>query len=420
MEFSKLDSNNKVSQSNELITSQYKLTLNEQKIVLCLISLIQPSDKDFQKYRLKVQDLMDLLNISNKHFYIDMKDITASLLKKTLHIKTIEKYIQVNWLSSAVYFNDKWFIEVGIDPELKPYLLNLKKDFLSYNIWITINFKSIYSIRIFQLLLSCYKKSWEKKKNFIFSLEYLRWLFQLEKNTYPLFANFKVKILEKARKEIKEKNNNFYFEYKEVKKWRKVVSIDFTIITSNKKNSHPEKVIDTLIMVDLLKWVPNIDEYIERYGASVVEENFKYFKRQYEKWKIKDKENPATYLIKAIENNYAGNLLPKSILLSKEDLKKNEEEEAFEKEKREKEFKTHLRKTFKSKYHALTQEKKEELEWHFIAHCNSKSHLQSKMKKIKTSWFDDCFWEFFICNRKRVLSDKEMNFELWDSTQTLF
>jgi len=66
MQYIKLNTSNKVTQSNDLITAQYKLSLNEQKIILCLISLIQPSDTDFKKYKLRVRDLIDILDTKNK------------------------------------------------------------------------------------------------------------------------------------------------------------------------------------------------------------------------------------------------------------------------------------------------------------------------------------------------------------------
>ncbi|MCI5167904.1 MAG: RepB family plasmid replication initiator protein [Candidatus Electrothrix sp. GM3_4] len=49
-------------------------------------------------------------------------------------------------------------MELRFDPNLKPYLLNLKKNFLSCDFQTLLSFGSIYTIRIFLLLLSQYKK----------------------------------------------------------------------------------------------------------------------------------------------------------------------------------------------------------------------------------------------------------------------
>ncbi|TAA74130.1 MAG: Initiator Replication protein [Candidatus Electronema aureum] len=82
MFFDKLDINNKVTQSNDLVIAQYKLSLNEQKIMLCLISLIQPTDTDFKVYKLKIKDLLDILDIKNKKFYKEVQIITGNLIRR--------------------------------------------------------------------------------------------------------------------------------------------------------------------------------------------------------------------------------------------------------------------------------------------------------------------------------------------------
>jgi hypothetical protein len=82
MYFDKLDINNKITQSNDLVVAQYKLSLNEQKIMLCLISLIQPTDTDFKVYKLKIKDLLDILDIKNKKFYKEVQMITGNLIRR--------------------------------------------------------------------------------------------------------------------------------------------------------------------------------------------------------------------------------------------------------------------------------------------------------------------------------------------------
>lgn len=61
MEFNRIDIKNKVTQSNDLVVAQYKLSPNEQKIILLLISLIQPNDTNLKSYKLRVKDLADIL-----------------------------------------------------------------------------------------------------------------------------------------------------------------------------------------------------------------------------------------------------------------------------------------------------------------------------------------------------------------------
>lgn len=419
MDYNKIKKTNKITQSNDLITAQYKLSLNEQKIILCLISLIQPSDTEFKKYRLKVTDLICILDTKSKQFYNDLQEITGNLLKKTLNIKSQTSLLQINWLSSAEYFKNEWFVELSFDPKLKPYLLNLKNNFLSYNFWITVNLRSTYTIRIFQLLLSHYKKY--NKREFAFSLDFIKDVLQIDKFQYNKFSNFKARVLEPARKELEEKHKNFYFKYNEVKVARKIVSIEFQIIEDEMVK--PTKPDYNLIDNEISKWIPSetiINWFFEKYWIEVVENNFKYFKGQLEKWKIRDKENPTAFLIKAIENNYAWNLPNRDLLQSKVELEKETERKKQEESKTRKNFELHLKELFKTKYSSLPDDRKKVLEYDFIQHLNSTNHGKSILKKIKTYWFLDAFLEFYFFNKKKVLTEAEMNFELRDRTQTLF
>lgn len=88
MEFAKLDLKNQITQSNDLIVSKYTLSLNEQRIIFCLTSVIQPEDSDFKAYKFKIDDIKKKLGIKNKNFYNDIKEAVKKLFKKTLTFNT--------------------------------------------------------------------------------------------------------------------------------------------------------------------------------------------------------------------------------------------------------------------------------------------------------------------------------------------
>lgn len=420
MFFDKLDINNKVTQSNDLVIAQYKLSLNEQKIMLCLISLIQPTDTDFKVYKLKIKDLLDILDIKNKKFYKEVQIITGNLIRRWITFTSPERDLQINWLSSAEYFKNEWYVELSIDPKLKPYLLNLKNNFLSYDFSIAIRFRSAYTIRIFQLLLANYRKY--KKNNFIFTLDFLRWLLNLEEDQYKLFSNFKARVLEPAKVELESKHKKFFFEYKEMKDKNKVHSIEFIIKTFEWKNNEGMGKIACPFMSELLQWIPNetIDELIESYWINIIQNNYKYFKNELDNWKIRNKNNPSSFLIKAINNNYAWNLPNKELLKSKKELEKEKERIEQEESERKKKFELYLKDLFKTKYSSLSEDRKKILEYDFIQHLNSTSIWKSIFKKIKINWFTDTFLEFYLFSRDKVLTENEINFKVQDSIKTLF
>lgn len=60
-----------------------------------------------------------------------MQQTTRDLLSRVITIKEEKSILQVGWLSSARYFNQEG-CELRFDPNLKPYLLQLKERFTKY------------------------------------------------------------------------------------------------------------------------------------------------------------------------------------------------------------------------------------------------------------------------------------------------
>lgn len=215
--------NHTITKSNSLIEARYKLTLEEQKLVLYMVSMVQPKDEDFSVYTISVKDFMALVDVKNKGVYGQFKEMADHLLRKPLYIKKENSTLMVNWLSSAEYYSGEGKIELSFDPKLKPYLLMLKANFTSYKLKNVITLKSFYSIRIYELL-----KQYERLKERIFTLTELREYLCIEDGLYPMYSNLKQKVINVAHAELKAKSD-IYFEYEEIKQNRKVAKIKFTI-----------------------------------------------------------------------------------------------------------------------------------------------------------------------------------------------
>ena len=56
-----MSNQNIVVKSNDLIEARYKLSLNEQRLVIFLISIIQPEDDDFRDYELRISEFAVML-----------------------------------------------------------------------------------------------------------------------------------------------------------------------------------------------------------------------------------------------------------------------------------------------------------------------------------------------------------------------
>lgn len=218
----KINIYNLVTQSNKLIESRYNLNITEQRLILAMISMINPEDEDFREYNIKISDLNKVLGLKNKNIYSEVKKITESILGKVIKIKTSTGLLQINWISSANYNDDSGTVTLKFDPSLKPYLLKIQKNFTSTRFGITAKFKSFYTTRIYLLV-----KQYEKVGTRTVTIEFLKELFP----QYELYKDIKKRILIPAQKEI-AKISDIKFDIKERKIGNKVKEVIFWNIKS--------------------------------------------------------------------------------------------------------------------------------------------------------------------------------------------
>lgn len=229
-----MKSNYLVAQSNDLIEARHNnpLTVREQKIILAMVSEIQPDDEDFKEYRISLKNFNEMLGLKGKTKYSEIKEVVKSLMGKTIEIPRKNKgWLLAHWVSSAEYIDGEGVIELTFSPKLKPYLLQLK-EYTSYRLSNVLALNSTYSIRLYELM-----KKWEFLGTWEYPLEDLRGKLGVEEGTYPKYSNFKVRVLSRAVEEVNKKTD-FYISFEEIKKGRSVERIKFTI------KHKPEKEIE--------------------------------------------------------------------------------------------------------------------------------------------------------------------------------
>ena len=216
-----MNENYLVTKANTLITSNYDLSLEEQRIILTLASTVQPDDEDFKPYKFKISDFMELLGIEDKSKYSIIPKVTKELMKKVYEIENGNKITQIAWLSSAEYEKGSGIVELEFSPKLKPFMLGLKEFYTSYRLKNILELKGKYSIRMYEII-----KSNEFKKVAEITVDELRRILKADKGSYLVYQNFKNRIIIQAQKELKEKSD-ISFKFEDIKTGRKVTSLKF-------------------------------------------------------------------------------------------------------------------------------------------------------------------------------------------------
>jgi len=238
-----MDKNFTVNKSNKLITCNYDLSLQEQKIILTLASMVQPQDIEFKEYKFIIKDFIKLLGLKDQSKYTEVRKITKELKEKVFEINEGTDIIQVSWLGGVRYKAKEGVVILRLDPDLKPYMLALKDNFTSYKLENILSLKSKYSLRIYELLKSNqYKKG---KKGWNIGIEDFKKILGATDKSYCVYQNVKNRIIIQAQNELKEKTD-ISFDFEEIKTGRKVTNLNFFI----KLNKSQEKAQDETCVTD--------------------------------------------------------------------------------------------------------------------------------------------------------------------------
>jgi len=231
-----LTDRNYARQSYHIVNARYGLSVREINMILTLLTAIDKDDKDFKDYKFTLSDFKNKTDITMTTN--DLNKVIKGLMSKPLEIKTSNKKWKIfNWFSYFEFNNG--VVTCRFDKALKPYLLDLKKRFVTNDLRMLLTMKSSYSKRIYLML-----KEYAKIGKRTFKVEELRDILQVPKSHIERYGKFKSDVLKRAESDI-NKFTDLEVKLSEKKLGRKVVEVTYTI----KKN-----------IMDLRSFIENIRE----------------------------------------------------------------------------------------------------------------------------------------------------------------
>ena len=268
---------------NSLVTSAYSLTLNEQRLIYCVMKQIpkgEPIDPKTPFYITR-EDFIELGSDPSKVAQ-EVRQATRDLRKKSILIPTPLGEVEIGWITEvlrydanaekklrALYPNPEDYDEyikqlrlynlfdvlpthkaddnivarLVFDERIVPRLSNLKASFTQVDLADVAGFTSTYTFRIYQLLMKFKSTGYVK-----ISLDELRFMLML-KLKYPFVADLKRWVIETAVNEINEKTP-YTVKYELLKKGRKFTHLELKFKEKNKPKQALERDPDTIDWVN--------------------------------------------------------------------------------------------------------------------------------------------------------------------------
>lgn len=223
-----------VTKSNALIQASYKLSLNEQRLVLACVAQLdgrKPLPKD-NVFTLSASDFSETYGVPLDQAYEALNEASSSLYERDIKVFDGKVKERFRWIYHVKYHDGEGKVTIGFSPTISPYLTMLNKQFTSYQIRRVASLSSAYSIRLFEIL-SQYKNT----GLFIVKLDAFKAWLELE-DKYPRFFDLCRRIIDPAVKELQEKSS-LTIEWRAIKKGRSVDRLEFTFHDEGKETDEP-------------------------------------------------------------------------------------------------------------------------------------------------------------------------------------
>ena len=210
-----------VTKSNDLVMAAYKLTLNEQRLLLAAISQIDPRKPMPRPISITAQDFSEQYGIPLKHAYEALKEATSALYERD--IKTFDgRYkSRFRWVDRVDYHDGGGETKLFFTVHVQPYLVHLNQRFTTYELKRIADLTSTHSIRLFELL-----QQFRSTGFYRVSVAEFRELLELGPS-YERYSNLKLKVIDPAIAELREKSG-LLVELKTEKKGRAINRLTFT------------------------------------------------------------------------------------------------------------------------------------------------------------------------------------------------
>lgn len=225
-----------VSMSNQLVRMAHGLTLPEKRVVaMCLARLDSTKqEKGRYSFELLAKDFARQFDLTDQAAYMQLKEVGDKLLHRIAQEvrqgpkgKPIRRKWQ--WVSLAEYCDGEGFIRLTFNQEMTPHLVMLKKEFTSYRLSQASALRSLYSWRLFELLMQFRDKGLLR-----ISVDDFCHAVEAPATAQANFGELRRRIVEPAVNELNTKNG-LQVDWEATKQGRKVALLTFTFKPQKKQ-----------------------------------------------------------------------------------------------------------------------------------------------------------------------------------------
>ena len=215
---------NLVTQSNDLVSASYIMSVSEKELLLACISKIdsrhnRPEQVTKQtKFTISIDTMKELFykDTNRDNAYRDLKKSADRLFDREVTIKLDNnKTLRTRFVSGIVFDPDQAQITVTFAEDILPYLTELSVNFTKYRLHEVAELSSVHAIRLYELIIM-WTNQYQYSKEL--DLNEFKEIMGVQ-NKYKQFGQLRERVIETAINEINEKTNyKVNVSYKKVRR----------------------------------------------------------------------------------------------------------------------------------------------------------------------------------------------------------
>jgi len=225
-----MSSNKLVVKDNALIDASFNLSLIEQRLMLLAIVEARevPDLSPNTAIEIAVSDYVHQFKVESNNIYSLIRDAARTLKRREFsyldRYKGKEAYTTANWVNKVTYVDSSGLIVLYLSNEVISLISRLSEQFTKYYLEQVTDFKSKYSLRLYELLIKWLNAGRTDKYN----IDDIRAKLGVGVNEYATMSNFKTNVIEKAIADI-NKNTDITVSYDQFKKGRVITDFQFKL-----------------------------------------------------------------------------------------------------------------------------------------------------------------------------------------------
>lgn len=236
-----------VVKDNAFLEAGHKLNEVEQQLVLLAIVKAREFCDSVEQLRGKklsihASDYMQTFNTTKDLAYKNLKKAVFGLYEAEWGYRYSNSRGSIvthreRFTQNAIYIDSEAIVEFVFADAVIPMLVQLEKDFTSYEIKQVSDLSSRYAMRIYEMIM----RHFDKKKGsgwLELSLDELKFRLGILPNEYPRMGNFKARVLDVAITQINERTD-LNVTYEQQKQGRNITGFLFKSVRKSVKKDKP-------------------------------------------------------------------------------------------------------------------------------------------------------------------------------------